>query len=154
MGLYKQAMNFILKGIWPWIVKHVWPSIKEHVVELIMILLKKLVEKIKDYFNKRSKEQEREAEEKAEQAEEKAKAATDKSEAHEYRAIAQVWREVAEKHRIERDEYKAKLESLLQEQMEEASATVHSLPLSIASVGDIVKLDIGGHTHRLPPPQV
>lgn len=59
----EKFLKLLLKVVWPWILSKIWPAIQEKIANSITDLLMKLIDKIQDFFSKKSEKYREEAKE-------------------------------------------------------------------------------------------
>ncbi len=146
----KPIMLFVVKQVWPWFLKNVWPIIAAHAMKLIEAGLKGLGQKLQEFLDHRTKDQQQRARERADAAEAAGMRASSSVEREKQEAIAKVWREVAEQLRAENEVLKAQVTDLIAVTEQSILAEVRNSEPTLTEVNGNPTLALGDTKTRLP----
>lgn len=148
--ILQKFLKFIVSKLWPWFLAYIWPSIHREIVDVIVSLLKRFVEYLRDYSEERFAKRSRDAESKSSEAEELAKNASTPEERERHEAIARVWREVAEQFREENELLKKKLSELQDVEKQRSLDALESISPSLEQNGEHLYLVIQDKREKIP----
>jgi len=152
MTIWIQVTKWFTKVFLPWFIKYVWPAIKDYIIEMFILLLKTLKDKITEFISRKSAKNKDTAKQHAEEAESKAKNAASDTEKEKWEAIAIVWHEVADMFRRENEELKEQIEHIVFESEKKVCEQMDNLDLSMDISKHGALLNIGSTSKQLPAP--
>jgi predicted RNase H-like nuclease (RuvC/YqgF family) len=145
--------TWLFKKLWPWFIKYVWPKIQEKIIEVFILLIDNLIERIFSTSSDKKHEEAEDALKRAAEADKKAETAETKNEAEAYHELAKHLREMADHYEHEIKDLRQRLDSLAAQSAEKFKESLDNLNL-----GEIIQehkgtLTAGGKPlPPLPPP--